>query len=427
VHGLSGRHGPRVTRRARAAAREMAVDLLRLYAERMARPGHAFSPDDPWQRELEESFPFVETPDQARAVREVKEDMERPVPMDRLVYGDVGYGKTEVAVRAAFKAVMDGRQVAVLVPTTVLAQQHHRTFSERFSPFPVRVEVLSRFRSPREQRELLEKIASGEVDVVIGTHRLLQEDVHMANLGLVIVDEEHRFGVAQKERLKALRRSVDVLTLTATPIPRTLQMSLSGLRDMSVIDTPIEDRQAVITSVGPYDERLVREAIRNELSREGQVFYVHNRVQTIERAARHVRELVPEARVLVGHGQMREERLQRVMEDFIAHRADVLVCTTIVESGLDIPNANTLIVDQAQMFGLGQLYQLRGRVGRSERQAYAYFIVPSVDGLPEHSRRRGRVTAATTCTWRSPASRYSADSCCSGWGGPASSGYHPLG
>ncbi|MBC7248071.1 MAG: transcription-repair coupling factor [Actinobacteria bacterium] len=391
VHRLSGRHWQRVKRRARAAAREMAVDLLRLYAERMARPGHAFSPDDPWQRELEESFPFVETPDQAKAVREVKEDMERPVPMDRLVYGDVGYGKTEVAVRAAFKAVMDGRQVAVLVPTTVLAQQHHRTFSERFSPFPVRVEVLSRFRSPREQRELLEKIASGEVDVVIGTHRLLQEDVHMANLGLVIVDEEHRFGVAQKERLKALRRSVDVLTLTATPIPRTLQMSLSGLRDMSVIDTPIEDRQAVITSVGPYDERLVREAIRNELSREGQVFYVHNRVQTIERAARHVRELVPEARVLVGHGQMREERLQRVMEDFISHRADVLVCTTIVESGLDIPNANTLIVDGAENLGLAQLYHLRGRIGRSDRQAYAYFLFRPGGRMTEGAAQRLKV------------------------------------
>ncbi|MDI7251006.1 MAG: CarD family transcriptional regulator, partial [Actinomycetota bacterium] len=337
VHRLSGHHWRKVKRRARASAREMALDLLRLYAERMASEGHAFAPDDPWQRELEDSFPYVETPDQERAIREVKEDMERPVPMDRLVYGDVGFGKTEVAVRAAFKAVMDGKQVMVLVPTTVLAQQHYRTFTQRFHPFPVRVEVLSRFRSPREQREVLEAVARGEVDVVIGTHRLLQEDVRPADLGLLIVDEEHRFGVAQKEKLKALRRSVDVLTLTATPIPRTLQMALSGIRDMSVMDTPIEDRRAVITSVGPYDERIIQEAIRKELARGGQVFYVHNRVQSIERAARRVRELVPEARVLVGHGQMRESRLERVMEDFVARRADVLVCTTIVESGLDIP------------------------------------------------------------------------------------------
>ncbi len=391
VHRLSSHHWHRVKRRARAAARDMAVDLLRLYAERMAHEGHAFSPDDPWQRELEDSFPFTETPDQEKAVREVKEDMEKPVPMDRLVYGDVGYGKTEVAVRAAFKAVMDGRQVAVLVPTTVLAQQHQRTFCERFSSFPVRVEVLSRFRGPREQRELLEKVASGEVDVVIGTHRLLQQDVQMANLGLVIVDEEHRFGVAQKERLKALKRSVDVLTLTATPIPRTLQMSLSGLRDMSVIDTPIEDRRAVITSVGPYDERLVREAISKELSREGQVFYVHNRVQSIERAARRLRELVPEARVVVGHGQMREERLQRVMDDFIAHRADVLVCTTIVESGLDIPNVNTLIVDGAESLGLSQLYHLRGRIGRSDRQAYAFFLFRPGGRMTEGAAQRLKV------------------------------------
>ena len=391
VHRLSSHHWYRVKRRARSAAQEMAVDLLRLYAERMARAGHAFSPDDPWQRELEDSFPFAETPDQEKAVREVKEDMEKPVPMDRLVYGDVGYGKTEVAVRAAFKAVMDGRQVAVLVPTTVLAQQHHRTFCERFSSFPVRVEVLSRFRSPRERRELLERIASGEVDVVIGTHRLLQEDVQMANLGLVVVDEEHRFGVAQKERLKALKRSVDVLTLTATPIPRTLQMSLSGLRDMSIIDTPIEDRQAVITSVGPYDDRLVQEAIRKELSREGQVFYVHNRVQSIDRAARRVRELVPEACVLVGHGQMREEKLQWVMEDFIAHRADVLVCTTIVESGLDIPNVNTLIVDGAENLGLSQLYHLRGRIGRSNRQAYAFFLFRPGGRMTEGAAQRLKV------------------------------------
>lgn len=374
VNRLSGGHWQRVKRRARSAVKEMAVDLLGLYAGRMAGGGHAFGPDDPWQRELEYSFPYVETPDQERAIREVKKDMEKPVPMDRLVYGDVGYGKTEVAVRAAFKAVTDGKQVAVLVPTTVLAEQHLRTFEERFASFPVRIETLSRFRSLAEQREVLEKVASGEVDVVIGTHRLLQQDVRMADLGLVIVDEEHRFGVAQKERLKALRRSVDVLTLTATPIPRTLQMSLSGIRDLSVIDTPIEERYAVITSVGPYDDELVREAIRRELAREGQVFYVHNRVRTIDRAARHVRDLVPGARVAVGHGQMKERRLEAVMEDFIAGRTDVLVCTTIVESGLDIPNVNTLIVDGAENLGLSQLYHLRGRIGRGNRQGYAFFL-----------------------------------------------------
>jgi transcription-repair coupling factor (superfamily II helicase) len=374
LHRLSSSHWRRVTRRARSSARRMAFDLLKLYAERMAGEGHAFSPDDPWQRELESSFPYVETPDQERAIREVKEDMEKPVPMDRLVYGDVGFGKTEVAVRAAFKAVMDGKQVAVLVPTTILAQQHYRTFRERFAPFPVRLEVLSRFRSPAEQKKVLEGLASGEVDVVIGTHRLLQEDVRLADLGLLIVDEEHRFGVAQKEKLKALRRSVDVLTLTATPIPRTLQMSLSGIRDMSVMETPIENRQAVITSVGPWDDRLVQEAIRRELQREGQVFFVHNRVKTIQAAAEKVRRLVPEARVVVGHGRMKEDRLERVMEEFISRRADVLVCTTIVESGLDIPNVNTLIVDGAENLGLAQLYHLRGRIGRGDRQAYAFFL-----------------------------------------------------
>jgi transcription-repair coupling factor (superfamily II helicase) len=374
VHHLSSHHWGRVKRRARSAVKEMAFDLLRLYADRMAGEGHAFGPDDPWQRELELSFPYAETPDQEKAIRDVKQDMEKPQPMDRLVYGDVGFGKTEVAVRAAFKAVMDGKQVVVLVPTTVLAQQHQRTFAERFASFPLRLESLSRFRSQHEQREVLEKMATGEVDVVIGTHRLLQEDVKPADLGLVIVDEEHRFGVAQKERLKALRRSVDVLTLTATPIPRTLQMSLSGIRDLSIMDTPIEERYAVITSVGPYDEELVREAVHRELAREGQVFFVHNRVRSIERAAKRLHELVPEARIVVGHGQMKENRLAQVMDDFIAGRADVLVCTTIVESGLDIPNVNTLIVDAAENLGLSQLYHLRGRIGRGNRQAYAFFL-----------------------------------------------------
>ncbi len=391
VHHLSSLHWRRATRRARTAVKDMAIDLLKLYADRMAGEGHAFAPDDPWQRELEESFPFAETPDQERAVREVKEDMEKPVPMDRLVYGDVGFGKTEVAVRAAFKAVMGGKQVAVLVPTTVLAQQHERTFAQRFSAFPVRIESLSRFRSGAEQREVLEGLATGEVDVVIGTHRLLQDDVKTADLGLVVVDEEHRFGVAQKERLKALRRRVDVLTLTATPIPRTLQMSLSGIRDLSVMDIPIEDRHAVITSVGPYDEELVREAVRRELAREGQVFFVHNRVHSIERAARRVRELVPEARVAVGHGQMKEGRLAKVMEDFVAGRADVLVCTTIVESGLDIPNVNTLVVDAAENLGLSQLYHLRGRIGRGSRQAYAFFLFREGGGMSDGAAQRLKV------------------------------------
>jgi transcription-repair coupling factor (superfamily II helicase) len=391
IHRLSSHHWRRATRRARSSVKEMAFDLLKLYADRMAGEGHAFAPDDPWQRELENSFPFVETADQERAIHEVKEDMEKTLAMDRLVYGDVGYGKTEVAVRAAFKAIMGGKQVAVLVPTTVLALQHYRTFSERFAPFPVRLETLSRFRGARESEDVLESVASGEVDIVIGTHRLLQDDVRLADLGLIIVDEEHRFGVAQKERLKALRRNVDVLTLSATPIPRTLQMSLSGIRDMSVIDTPIEDRHAVITSVGPYHDELVREAIERELKREGQVFYVHNRVRTIDRAARHVRELVPDARVVVGHGQMREKKLEAVMEDFIARRADVLVCTTIVESGLDIPNVNTLIVDGAENLGLSQLYHLRGRIGRSNRQAYAFFLFREGRSMSEGALQRLKV------------------------------------
>jgi len=391
VNSLSGHHWRRVKRRARHSVREMALDLLNLYADRIAGEGHAFGPDDPWQRELETSFPYRETADQERAVEEVKRDMEKPQPMDRLVYGDVGYGKTEVGVRAAFKAIMDGKQVAVLVPTTVLAQQHYRTFSERFAAFPVRVEMLSRFVTPAGQKGVLEAMVRGEVDIVIGTQRLLSGDVNIPNLGLVIIDEEHRFGVTQKERLKALRRSVDVLTLTATPIPRTLQMSLSGIRDMSVIDTPIEDRYSVITSVGPYEDELVREAIRRELQREGQVFYVHNRVQTIERTARHVRELVPEARVAIGHGQMNERKLEEVMEDFIEQRSDVLVCTTIVESGLDIPNVNTLIVDGAENLGLSQLYHLRGRIGRSNRQAYAFYLFRDGRAMTDGALQRLKV------------------------------------
>ncbi|MHB8781272.1 MAG: transcription-repair coupling factor [Candidatus Geothermincolia bacterium] len=374
VHGLTGGRWRQAKRRARAAVQLMAKELLELYADRMASPGYAFPPDEPWQREMEDCFPYEETPDQARAIEDVKGDMERAVPMDRLVYGDVGYGKTEVAIRAAFKAVMDGKQVAILVPTTILAQQHYHTFVHRCSSFPVRVEALSRFRTGPEQRRIIEELAEGKIDVVIGTHRLLQKDVIIPELGLVVIDEEHRFGVAHKERLKAIRRSVDVLTLTATPIPRTLQMSLSGIRDMSTIETPIQDRYSVIVSVGPFREDLAREAIERELARDGQVFYVHNRVQSIEAVGRKVRRMAPQARVAVAHGQMDERQLERIMDEFIEHRYDVLVCTTIIESGLDVPSVNTLIVESAELLGLAQLYHLRGRVGRSDRQAYAFFF-----------------------------------------------------
>jgi transcription-repair coupling factor (superfamily II helicase) len=372
----------------RRAVQDLAKELLELYAAREALPGHAFSPDTPWQHELEASFPYVETPDQLAAMREVKLDMERPRPMDRLVCGDVGYGKTEVAVRAAFKAVADGAQVAVLVPTTVLAQQHFQTFSRRLAAFPVRVEMLSRFRSEREQREIVQGLADGSIDIVIGTHRLLQKDVRFKNLGLVIVDEEQRFGVAHKERLKQMRREVDVLTLTATPIPRTLHMALSGIRDMSTIETPPEDRLPIKTYVTQFDERVVREAIIREIERGGQVYFVHNRVHNIEQVARKVRELVPEAEVLVAHGQMPEEQLERTMLRFVAGDADVLVCTTIIESGLDIPNVNTIIINQADRLGLSQLYQLRGRVGRGAVRAYAYLLYDRGRALSEAAQKR---------------------------------------
>ena len=391
LYRLSSAQWRKTRKRARAAVRDVAADLLRLYAGRQAAGGFAFSPDVPWQQELESSFPYRETADQMQAISDVKADMERPVPMDRLVYGDVGYGKTEVALRAAFKAVMDSKQVAVLVPTTVLALQHGETFSQRFLPWPLRVEILSRFQTPRRRREILEGLAEGTVDVVVGTHGLLQKGVVFSDLGLVVVDEEHRFGVMHKERLKELRREVDVLTLTATPIPRTLQMSLSGLRDMSVIDTPIEDRYAVVTTVGVYDEGLVREAIERELEREGQVYYVYNRVEGIEAVADRLRRLVPRARVGVGHGQMGERELERVMHDFVQGRLDVLCCTTIVESGLDIPNANTLVVDSAERLGLAQLYHLRGRIGRSHRQAYAFFLFREGRRLTDTASQRLRV------------------------------------
>ena len=386
----------RAKARVRRAVRDIAGDLLELYAARELASGHSFAPDGPWQRELEDSFPYVETPDQVQAIAEVKEDMERPRPMDRLLVGDVGYGKTEVALRAAFKAVMDGRQVAVLVPTTVLAQQHFATFKERLGAFPVRVDMLSRFRSDREQRAVVEGMTAGTIDICIGTHRLVQNDVRFKDLGLVIIDEEQRFGVAQKERLKQLRKEVDVLTLTATPIPRTLQMSLAGVRDMSAIETAPEDRLPIRTYVTEHDDGLIREAILRELDRGGQVYFVHNRVQSIDVVAGRLRRLVPEARFCVGHGQMAEDQLEQVMIDFAAGDADVLVCTTIIESGLDIPNVNTLVVNNAHRFGLAQLYQLRGRVGRGSVRAYAYFVYARDTQLTEHAEQRLRTIFEAT-------------------------------
>jgi transcription-repair coupling factor (superfamily II helicase) len=389
LHRLGTNDWPRAKARVRRAVRDMAGELVRLYSVRLSVPGHAFGPDAPWQGELEDAFPHEETSDQLAAIEEVKKDMELPKPMDRLICGDVGYGKTEIALRAAFKAVMDGRQVAVLVPTTLLAEQHHVTFSERFAPFPVTVAMLSRFVSPKEQGRVLEDAAQGKVDVLIGTHRLLSPDVRFKDLGLLVVDEEQRFGVAHKERLKRLRASVDVLTMTATPIPRTLEMSLAGIRDMSVVDTPPEDRQPVLTYVGPFDEDMALGAVRRELLRGGQVFWVHNRVETIERTAGRVRQrLGEEARVVVAHGQMPEEGLERVMLDFWDREADVLVCTTIVESGLDVPSANTLVVERADMLGLAQLYQLRGRVGRSSERAFAYLFFPAQARMTDEAHER---------------------------------------
>ncbi|CAI7977129.1 Transcription-repair-coupling factor [Frankia sp. Hr75.2] len=374
--------------RARKAVKEIAGELIRLYSARMAAPGHAFGPDSPWQRELEDAFPFRETPDQLAAIDEVKADMEKPVPMDRVICGDVGYGKTEIAVRAAFKAVTDGRQVAVLVPTTLLVQQHFQTFAERYAPFPVTVKAVSRFNAPSEQRAVLDGLANGTVDVVIGTHRLLSGETKFSDLGLVIVDEEQRFGVEHKEHLKKMRTAVDVLTMSATPIPRTLEMSITGIRELSTIDTPPEERHPVLTSVAPYDPRQVTAAIRRELLREGQVFFIHNRVESIDRAAAALRELVPEARIATAHGQMNEDALEQVMVSFWEKKFDVLVCTTIVESGLDISNANTLIVERADNFGLSQLHQLRGRVGRGRERAYAYFLYPADRPLSETAHDR---------------------------------------
>jgi transcription-repair coupling factor (superfamily II helicase) len=380
----------RAKQRVKEAADLLAKELLELYSAREILPGFSFSPDTVWQQEFEASFPYVETPDQLEAVQEVKQDMEKAQPMDRLVCGDVGYGKTEVALRAAFKAVMDGMQVAVLVPTTVLAQQHFTTFSQRLSAFPVKVELLSRFRSTKEQQEVVQGLASGSVDICIGTHRLLQKDVSFKNLGLVIIDEEQRFGVAHKERLKHLRKEVDVLTLSATPIPRTMHMALVGVRDMSTMETPPEERLPIKSYVAPYNERMIREAILRELERNGQVFFVHNRVQRIGWVARELEKLVPEARIGIGHGQMPEETLESVMLDFTQGKIDVLVCTTIIESGLDLPNVNTLIVDDADRMGLTQLYQLRGRVGRGSNRAYAYFFYDKGKQLTDAAEKRLR-------------------------------------
>ena len=378
----------RIKERVKGATREMAEELLKLYAARQAARGHEFSPDNVWQRELEDSFPYQETPDQVRAIEEVKTDMEQTKPMDRLICGDVGYGKTEVALRAAFKTVSDGMQVGLLVPTTVLAQQHYATFSERLSPYPLQVEVLSRFRTPKEQQEVIEGLEHGTVDIVIGTHRLLQKDVKFKNLGLVVVDEEQRFGVGHKETLKRLRSQVDVLTLSATPIPRTLNMALTGIRDMSVMNTPPEARLPVKTFVSEYNEETIREAILREIERGGQVFFLHNRVRTIQQTAAELAELAPEARFMIGHGQMPETELEEVMEAFADGEADVLVCTTIIESGLDMPNVNTLILDRADRFGLSQLYQLRGRVGRGEHRAYAYLLLPRGQRVTEAAEQR---------------------------------------
>lgn len=388
LNRLGGGDWQRARQRAKKAAEDIARELVDLYARRAARAGHAFGPDSPWQGELEASFPYPETPDQARAVVEVKSDMEEPRPMDRLVTADVGYGKTEIAVRAAFKAVTDGKQVAVLVPTTILAQQHFETFSERLAPFPVTVEVLSRFRGPAEQSKILQRLAAGEIDIIIGTHRLLQRDVHFKSLGLLVIDEEQRFGVKHKERLKQMRETVDVLTLTATPIPRTLHMTLVGIREVSVIETAPEGRLPIKTYLQPYDERHVREAIIRELERDGQVYMVHNKVATIGAMAARIRQLVPEARLLVGHGQMEESQLEKAMLSFAHHQADVLIASTIIENGLDIPDANTIIINNAQALGLTQLYQLRGRVGRSANQAYAYLLYPRDAHLSHDAARR---------------------------------------
>ncbi|MDD2221538.1 MAG: transcription-repair coupling factor, partial [Clostridia bacterium] len=388
LYKLGGSEWQRVKARVRASVRDMAKELLALYAAREAAEGYAFSPDTPWQREFEDRFIYEETPDQLRAIEEIKADMENSKPMDRLLCGDVGYGKTEVAMRAAFKAVSDGKQVALLAPTTVLAQQHFRTFSERFADYPVSIAVLGRFTSSREQKSIVEKMAKGEIDLLIGTHRILSKDVKFKDLGLLIVDEEQRFGVAHKEKIKTLKTNIDVLVLSATPIPRTLHMALAGMRDMSVIETPPAERRPVQTYVLEYFDRLIKDAVQRELSRGGQVYFVHNKIMSIDRLADDLAELIPQARIAVAHGRMPEGELERVMSEFVEGKHNLLVCTTIIESGLDIPNVNTLIVNEADKFGLAQLYQLRGRVGRSERQAYAYFTYRPNHIINETAKKR---------------------------------------
>jgi transcription-repair coupling factor (superfamily II helicase) len=385
---LGGLGWERTKKRVRRAMEDMAKELLELYAARAAAKGHAFADDTPWQKEFEDAFPWPLTPDQEKAVKDVKADMERDTPMDRLICGDVGFGKTEVAMRAAFKAVMEGKQVAVLCPTTILAFQHLTTFRERFASWPTGIEMVSRFRSPKDAAAILDATAAGKIDLLIGTHRLLSQDVRFKTLGLLIVDEEQRFGVKHKEAIKAIKKNVDVLTLTATPIPRTLQMSLAGIRDMSVIETPPENRLAIQTSIVPFREGTIATSIRHELQRGGQIYFVHNRVESIGSMANFIRKIVPEARVAIGHGQMSEGMLERTMMSFVNGEADILLATTIIENGLDIPRVNTLIVNRADRFGLAQLYQLRGRVGRSDRRAYAYLMVPGRKSLTEVARRR---------------------------------------
>jgi transcription-repair coupling factor (superfamily II helicase) len=396
LNKMGGSDWTKTKSRAKRYVKQIAADLIRLYSARQATKGHAFAPDTPWQRELEEAFAYVETPDQLSSIDEVKADMEKQVPMDRLICGDVGYGKTEIAVRAAFKAIQDGKQVAVLVPTTLLVSQHQQTFSERYAQFPVTVRALSRFQSDKEATEVLDGIGEGSIDIVIGTHRLLAKEVRFKDLGLVIIDEEQRFGVEHKELLKTMRTAVDVLSMSATPIPRTLEMAVTGIREMSTLATPPEERHPVLTFVGAYDEKQITAAIRRELLREGQVFFVHNKVSSIERAASRLRELVPEARIATAHGQMGEHKLERVVEDFWEKRFDVLVCTTIVETGLDISNANTLIVERSDVLGLSQLHQLRGRVGRGRERAYAYFLYPPEKPMTETAHDRLRTIASNT-------------------------------
>ncbi len=396
LHRLGGSDFAKTKSKVRSAVAEIAQELVVLYQKRITTEGHRFGEDTPWQSEVEAAFPYELTPDQAEAIISVKDDMERPTPMDRLVVGDVGFGKTEIALRAVFKAVQDGVQTAILVPTTLLAQQHYQTFADRFAPYPIRVEVLSRFLTPAQARKVVEATTAGEVDVLIGTHRILSEDVQFKNLGLVVIDEEQRFGVTHKEALKQFSAGIDVLTLTATPIPRTLEMSLTGIRDLSLLNTPPADRQPIMTYVGEYDERAAAEAIRRELLREGQVFFVHNRVQSIEKVAADLRNLVPEARIAVAHGQLDEGSLEKTVLDFWEGDYDVLVCTTIIESGIDMPTVNTLVVDRAELLGLGQLHQLRGRVGRSGQRAYAYLFTRPDAALSEDAYERLKTIGEAT-------------------------------